>query len=80
MNKEIIDNINWRREELKRQLKNAQDRAFEIRKTIQRVVASCSVDDIKHEVENLERTTHECLDIKKRISLLNDLLLEDEFY
>ena len=78
MNKEIIDNINWRKEELKRQLKNAQDRAFEIRKTIQRVVASCSVDDIKHEVENLERTTHECLDIKKRISLLNTLL-EDEF-
>ena len=30
MNKEIIDNINWRKEELKRQLKNAQDRALEI--------------------------------------------------
>ena len=74
MSKEIIDNINWRKEELKRQLKNAQDRAFEIRKTIQRVVASCSVDDIKHEVENLERTAYEYLDIRKRISLLNALL------
>ena len=30
MSKEIIDNINWRKEELKRQLKNAQDRALEI--------------------------------------------------
>lgn len=80
MSKEIIDNINWRKEELKRQLEITENRAFEIRKSIQRMATSCGVYDIKREVENLELTTHEYLDIRKRISLLNDLLLEDEFY
>lgn len=79
MNKEIIDNINWRKEELKRQLEITQNRALEIRKSIQRMATSCGVYDIKREVENLERTTYEYLDIRKRISLLNTLL-EDEFY
>ena len=74
MNKEIIDNINWRKEELKRQLQITENRAFEIRKSIQRMATSCGVYDIKREVENLERTAYEYLDIRKRISLLNALL------
>ena len=74
MNKEIIDNINWRKEELKRQLQITENRAFEIRKSIQRMATSCGVNDIKREVENLERTAYEYLDIRKRISLLNALL------
>ena len=80
MSKEIIDNIKMRKEDLKKQLEITENRALEIRKSIQRMATSCGVYDIKCEVENLERTTHEYLDIRKRISLLNDLLLEDEFY
>ena len=77
MEDKIMKNIEYEKEILKRQLQITIDKIKNIRIDIARMAWEYSIEHLEAEVKLLKETSCEYRDISKRISLLNNLLEED---